>query len=263
MTPLLIAVLSSLLAILAAWYQYQDKENEKIEKDIQKKKADDFQTELIKKTLSLDLANSEIKRLQAELIKKTSQLLNESKTVQQIQNESLKFMTGDGPPTLGFFIRSDGTYSPVLFNKTNYPIYDLRFRIDDFDQIIKCRTKIVDDALVIDQDCINKYSQEVGPLFLAPGQSQGFNYYMSRGQTFKHVRIQVITRKQVFIYLCVLYHAEGDQIRFRTRIYTSTKDYRLKLLDENEQGIKPFDQSYWNEHFYADQKVLTGPIQIK
>ncbi len=169
-------------------------------------------------------------------------------------------MTGDGAPTLSFFAKADETYSPFLFNKTKYPIYDLRFRIDNFDEIVKCKTKIVEDVLAIYRECIDKNSQKGGPFFMAPGQSQGFNYFISKSQNLKHFRVQVITRKQIFTYLCVLHHSE-NLIRYRIRIYTSTDDYKLKLLDEKEQRIKSFDYNYRNEHFYADKKIIIGPIQ--
>lgn len=256
MTPLIIAVISSLLAILAAWFQYSEKEVEKKEKNQQKAMAERFQSELIKKTESLNKANEEITRLQAELIEKTSSLLSESKTVQKIQEESIKFMTGDGIPTLAFFIRPNQTYSPVLYNKTKYPIYDIRFRIDNFDEIIKCKTMIVDDALVIDKNCIDKNSIEGGPFFMAPGYSQGFEYYIGVSQTLKHFRVQVTTRKAIFIYLCIV----NNPNNYRIRVYKSTDDYRLSLLDEKSENLKSFDQNYWNKYFYADKKVLMGPV---
>lgn len=256
MTPLIIALLSSVLAIIAAWYQYQEKESQRIEKEKQTKKADDFQSELLKKTQSLDSANIEIRKLQSELLEKTTTLLNESKEVQRIQDESIKFMTGEGIPTVNFFIRPDGSYSPIIYNKTNYPIYDVRFRIDNFDEIIKCKTKLVGDNFLIDRDCIDRNSTEGGPFFLAPGQSQGFNYNIPRSIGIRHFRVQVVTRKQVFTYLCIVISPSN----YRIRIYSSSKDYRLILLEEQSEHFKEVEEKYWNDHFYADKKIMMGPV---
>ena len=40
----------------------------------------------------------------------------------------------------------------------------------------------------------------------------------------------------------------------------SADDDRLSLLDEKSENLKSFDQNYWNKYFYADKKVLMGPV---
>src|SRR5690606_14009928 len=145
MIPLFIAIISAVLLILAAIYQYQIKEEERKEKDIQKQKAieseiiaKDFQNKLIQKTESLDSANQEIRSLQNQLIQNTGVLLGESKNLQESQSETIKFMTGNGFPILNFYPKGDMIHSIIFYNRTGYSIYDMRIRMDDFDELKKC-----------------------------------------------------------------------------------------------------------------------------
>lgn len=260
MIPLIIALLSSVLAILAAWYQYQEKESERIEKDIQKKKADKFQSELISKTQSLDSANNEIKKLQQELIEKTTQLLNESKVVQKIQDDTIKYMVGDGIPTLLFDSNSDGPIHPVVVNRTNYPIYDVSIRVDDFDKILKCKTEIDGDKIAIDRSCVEQISK-ISPQFsLAINGGNTFGaYIIEPTKGIRHFRIDIRTRHRNFTYLCVLFY--DTSLKYRIRVYEMQKDISLKLLEEHDHGLKELNETYWNEHFYANKKIYNEYIK--
>jgi hypothetical protein len=267
MTPLIISIISAILLILAAWSQHQLKEDERKEKNIQKQKAQEnenkaqvFQNELLEKTNSLDAANIEVQNLQRQLLEKTQLLLSESKNVSKVQEESIKFMTGDGAPTVKFFSKSDGSISPIIYNLTKYPIYDLRIRIDDYDEIVKCKSIQAGELFLIDKDCIDKYYISEGPFFIAPSQTQSFNYDIKKSSKTRHYRIQLITRKKIYTYLCVVLNNDRF-IKFRIRTCTTDENQLLKMIDETSAGLDPFNESYWNQHLYADKKIYSGPLE--
>lgn len=264
MIPLIIAVISAILALLAAWWQYLEKETERMEKVIEadkaiqnERKADNFQKELLKKTENLDSANYEIKVLQAKLLEKTGNLLEESKEVKKVQEETIKFLTGDGYPLLQFFPTEKGTISPLFMNRTKYPIYDMKIRIDDFDEVKKCKSIISETHAMFDRECILKISKQAGPLFLTQGGNSPINYHILPGKR-RHFLIECMTKKDIYNYFCVI-EFQDSEIKYCIRIYRY-HDKRQEFVFEINEGLAIKDEDYWRNSFYIDKQHSFGPM---
>ena len=269
MGPVLIAIIGAILAIVGASIQYREKEQSKLKAEEAKKEAADFNAKLLETQSQLisaqqqaklesDNANSEILRLNNELLQKTEGLLSESEQAKKAQQETINFILGSGMPELSFYGRNSSTYSPVLFNPTKYPVYDLSITIDDYNKVLEnCKIVQLPDKILIDDDCLSKYSTLQGKYFIAPGARQKITLSLKTNEAFQHYRIQCISRTRIIAYYCIVKISENN-ISSSIRVY-ELKNSKSHFIKELNYGLS-FDENHWNKHFLLHKEIWTGPI---
>jgi hypothetical protein len=268
MIPVVIAIFAAFLAVAGALAQYKEKEDAKKKAEESKAEAREFNKKLVQSQVDLideqkrakkqsEKSSHEIIRLNQELVKKTTGLLNESENVKNTQQETIKFILGTETPEVKVLRRNDGEFAIVFDNSTEYPIYDIILKVQDFDEIIKCKTIIKDGIVYIGDECVSKASVENPPFFMAPGSVRKQPFQFSKPEEVKHIRIECLTRRKLTIFCCVIKNVNG-KIFSNIRVYDYGKNKNI-FVKELHYGLKIPNEDYWENHFFVSKTMFLGP----
>lgn len=268
MIPVLIAIFGAVLAIAGAIVQYKEKEDAKENAKNAKAEASKFNEKLIQSQIDLineqkkakaesENSSKEIIRLNQELVKKTTGLLNENENVKKTQQETIKFILGSEIPDLKIFSRNDGEFAIAFENSTGYPIYDVVLKVQNFDEILKCKNIIKGNIVYLGDECASKSTVENPPFFIAPGSTRKLPFQSSKLEEVKHIRIECVTRRKLTIFCCVIKNEKG-KIFSNIRVYDYGVD-KNRFVKEINFGLNVSDEIYWENHFFVSKLMYFGP----
>lgn len=267
MTPVIITIFAAILAIAGAIVQYHDEEEAKLSANEAKKEAAEFNEKLIQSQKDLiteqkkgkeesDSASKEIIRLNQELFLKTADILSESEKVKLTQQETIKFILGTETPEIKIISRNENEFALALYNNSQYPIYDVILKVQNFDDIIKCKNIIKGEIITIDEECASNASIEHPPFLMTPSQTRKFQFQSIEIDKTKHIRIECFTRTKLTIFCCIMWNVKG-KIVSRIRVYNS-KENKIELAKELDFGLAVSTEDYWETHFYLSKIMHFG-----
>lgn len=234
---LTLIILASLIPGLLAVVQYIENGKKEIEAKANEK-------EMKSKIDSLSSDNSQMLNQIKELSKDNANLSTQLTETSLLLNENVK---GNGELDLWAYPAQNGKIKFRVINNSEFPTYDVKIVIQDYDEIFKCNHSIEGETVYIDTKCFQANSTFAETFNISSGTETELPYLFTVKGEYIHFVFQINTRKKLTIRQAVFKLNLGtfDQ---SYRIYELQKD---KLIFKKEVNPLRLEKGYWDNHFYS------------
>ncbi|WP_144283539.1 hypothetical protein [Chryseobacterium echinoideorum] len=246
--------------IISSIFQFKTSEDDKIES----KKKDSAFVKSQKDLINLQIKNKKesdsldniIISLNNKLDSKTEDLLNYSNKTLKSQSEYIKYSNGSDLPELGFVFRSNNQFSIFFKNSSNYPIYNGKAMIKDFDLILeRCPFQIKGNKIIFFKNCYDPYISEYNIGTISPNKENFIDQKYFFGNTHHYIAEFKTIQKTYLFYFIVNYRA----IYFNTvyRVYELKNNGKKDFIKES-YATTTLDNYLINEP-YSTKEFKFGP----
>ncbi|SEM67993.1 hypothetical protein SAMN05421856_105242 [Chryseobacterium taichungense] len=259
--------------IISSIFQFRASEKDKRESEKKDSAFVKSQKDLIelqiKNKKESDSLDNVIISLNNKLDNKTEDLLEVSDKALKSQSEYIKYTNGSDLPELGFVFRSNNLFSIFFKNSSDYPIYNAKAVVKDFDLILeRCPHQIKGNKFIFFKVCYDPYISDYNIGTISPYKESLIDHKYFFGDTHHYVAEFKTTRKTYIFYFIVNYRT----IYFNTvyRVYELSNSgkqsfikeyYATTTLDDNHLTNKPyptkefkvgpkFSDKYWEDKFH-------------
>ncbi|MFD0940787.1 hypothetical protein [Pedobacter boryungensis] len=260
MFPIFLAILAASATIGAAIWQalekkeaYKQARANQVKADKNQAKAESNQRKADYYFRKLLIANEENRKLNLEVNDKASNIIESNNKLIQAQAETILKIFGSGYIRMEIGGLKDEQFKCYLVNVSKYPIYDLEIAITNYNEVIKCPSKVENGKILVSNACIEANTFYVRHPILPADKSAGIKYTLPKDIT--HFLFTKISSRHntTFQYSIIQFDKSKNKTLHAYRIYEVDIKNNIKLIEDNSLGI---DDSIWAKNFHDESKLL-------